>query len=310
MNLRRSTPLLAAALALIPSVSPAQDAAPEKKKESRAPADLDIDRDIEYGKVGDLTLKLDLYRPKDRPKEPLPAVLYIHGGAWKSGDKAPAPPHILALARHGYAVASVNYRLTGVAPFPAQIEDCMCAVQWVRVNAARYGMDPDRIGAWGGSAGGHLVLLLGCADASSGLGSKDGPPGISTRVHAVCSWFGPADLVKAAREGTGRTGVLPSFLGGTLEEKPEAYKQASPVTHVTKDDPPVLMIHGDADDVVPIGQSEVMLEKLKEAGVEATLIRVKNAGHGFNPAEGPIEPSKEEITRATIEFFDKHLKGK
>lgn len=284
--------------------------AAQEKEGGRALDGVDVERDIEYGKGSDVSLKLDLFRPKEQSKEPLPAVIWIHGGGWRAGDKRNEENAIL-LAKAGYVAASINYRLSDVAPFPAAVEDCKCAVRWLRANAKKYGVDPEKIGVWGGSAGGHLALMVAVADDSAGLEGKGGNEKVSSRVAAACSWFGPAEFtVEWKNANVESASVLRLFLGGTRDEKPEAYKLASPVTHVSKDDPPILMIHGDKDKVVPFSQSEIMLAKLKEAGVEATLVTVKNGGHGFRPTgDGKIEPSLDEIRRTTVEFFDKRLKS-
>jgi acetyl esterase/lipase len=253
-----------------------------------------VEKDLVYGKAGDRALKLDLYRPAAAPPTPLPAIVWIHGGGWLAGTKA-NPPGARAAAQRGYVYASVEYRLSQVAPFPAAVDDCRAAVTWLRQNAKTYALDPDRIGVWGASAGGHLALMVACVDSST------------MNMKAVCSWFGPTDLqLKPDRR---QLSMLRPFLGGTLEEKPDLYREASPVTHVTKNAPPTLMIHGEKDDLVPISQSEAMQAKLEAAHVESTLIRVKEAGHGFSPSQGKkIEPSSDEIMKATLEFFDRHLK--
>ncbi len=264
--------------------------------------------DVEYGKGGDSKLLLDCYHANEEMKgKKLPCVIFIHGGGWHAGDKSKAP--VIALVPRGYVGISINYRLSAEAKFPAAVEDCKCAVRWVRANAEKYGIDPDRLGVWGTSAGGHLALMVGLADEKAGLEGKGGNEGVSSRVQAVCSWFGPADFTKGANEFEGGTGRSPiAFLGGTLKEAPDAYKNASPVTWASADDPPVLMIHGDKDSTVPLTQSQWMLEALEKAGAKGELVVVKNAGHGFKPAAGEIDPSKEKIDSQTYDFFDEHLK--
>lgn len=304
--------LLVTGVAVLSQAAAAEEPSPPAaKSKGTAPAGVAVERDIEYGKGGDVSLRLDLYRPDPRPEGLLPAVVWIHGGGWRGGDKGQRTDSLERLARRGYAVAGVNYRLSGVAPFPAAIEDCKCAVRWMRARAADTGVDPDRIGAWGASAGGHLALLLGCADDKAGLEGAGGHEGVSSRIRAVCSWFGPTDFTKGHREfERGGGGSVLAFLGGTPGEKPDAYRLASPVTHISKDAPPILLMHGDRDATVPFSQSEVMHLKLKEAGVESTLFRVKNGGHGFQSVGGEkAEPAMPEILEATFGFFDKHLKG-
>jgi acetyl esterase/lipase len=264
----------------------------------RAEDDVLIERDVEYGKAGTVSLKLDLYRPAEAPRTPAPAIVFLHGGGWQSGSKA-NPPGGAAVARRGYVYASVDYRLSGVAAYPAALDDAKAAIAFLRENAKRYGLDPARIGVWGSSAGAHLALQVACVDSSA------------LHVKACCSWFGPTDFTQPDRLDKRRLGLLRPFLGGTPEEKPEAYREASPIVHVTKDAPPTLFVHGESDNQVPIAESEKMLLVLKAAGVEATLVRVKNAGHGFAADKGKkIEPTKDKILAETLEFFDRHLKGK
>ncbi len=299
--MRPARVLVLALLAAVPAFA-------QRDRGARLPDGVEVERDIEYGKGGGRPLLLDLYRQKDPPEGKLPCVIFIHGGGWRGGDKGKAP--VIQLVPRGYVGVSINYRLSGEATFPAAVEDCKCAVRWVRANAEEYGIDPDRLGVWGSSAGGPLSLMVGLADEEAGLEGDGGNEDVSSRVQAVCSWFGPADLTVGHDKFQGGAGQAPlAFLGGTYEEKTEAYVQASPVTHASKDDPPVLMIHGDQDNTVPLDQSERMLAALEEAGVKSELIVVKGAGHGFKPAgRGEIEPSKEDIDAATCGFFDEHLK--
>jgi len=281
-------------------------------RQTLLPDDVVVERDIQYGRGADIPLLLDIYRPKETPKKPMPAIVFIHGGGWRGGSKS-GFKFAGELVGRGYVAASIDYRLSGVAKFPAAVEDCKCAVRWLRANAAKYNVDPNRIGVWGGSAGGHLSLMVACADAKAGLEGNGGSAGVSSRVQAACSWFGPTDLSKRRSDFEGGAGaaVVIAFIGATPEEKPELYKQASPISYVSKDDPPILLVHGDADRLVPIAQSEAMLAELKRAGVEASLIRVKNGGHGFMPVDAAAtEPSLQEIVKRTIDFFDKHLKPK
>ncbi len=292
MRLAPAFPILLFAVLAIPAS--AQRAVPE---------DVEAIRDVEYGVANDVSLKLDIYRPKKAPEGPMPAIVWIHGGGWRQGDKNNAA-NAIAAARRGFFAVSINYRLSGEAVFPAAIEDCKGAIRWLRANAKEYGVDPDRIGVWGSSAGGHLALLAGSADASAGLEGKSGYAKVSSRVQAVCSWFGPSDFSNA---GTVSRDPVAQFLGGTQEEKAEEYKRASPVTHVSGDDPPVLMIHGDKDKTVDLQQSRIMLEALEKAKVPADLVVVKNAGHGWQPSGGAIEPTVEEILEKSLSFFEEKL---
>ena len=282
---------------------------PEPSNLAALRAKVEVERDIVYGKGGDVDLKLDLYRPKDTPKRLMPAVVAVHGGGWQGGDKTGYAVLCTRLAARGYVAVTINYRLTDVAQWPAQIEDCKAAVRWVRANAREYHIDPKHIGALGGSAGGHLVALMGCADAKAGLEGKGGNPKQSSRVQAVVSYFGPHDFT------TGAVTILPAaanpvnkLMGGTYREKPKEYKAASPITYVSKDDPPFLLIHGDKDQLVPLRQSEQMLAALKKVGVEADLIVVKNAGHGLLAVDGQPDTPIREVDEKVFAFFDKHLR--
>ncbi len=261
----------------------------------------ELTRDVPYGEGGGHLLYLDIYRPLQPIATPTPAVVFVHGGGWSQGDKYPSK--VTLLARAGFFCVSINYRLSGEARFPAAVEDAKCAVRWLRANAARYGVDPDAIGAWGSSAGGHLVLMLGCADGSAGLEGSGGWAGVSSRVQAVCDYFGPADLSTAF----GDTAV-PAFLGASLAADPDLYRRASPISYVSADDPPLLMVHGDKDTVVPLGQSQRMLAACQAQGLTARLIVVHNAGHGFNQmGKEPVSPPPAEYEQAVLDFFVAYL---
>jgi acetyl esterase/lipase len=268
------------------------------------PDDLELLRDVEFGKGGERTLKLDILRPKKAPAEPMPVIVYIHGGAWRAGSKNDMPGLCFPLAREGYLCASVEYRLSQEAIFPAQIEDCKCAIRFLRANAKQYGVNPDRIGVWGHSAGGHLVALLGTAGDVKELEGKGGWPDQSSRVQAVVDCFGPTDFTQMGNgpQIAHNTPNSPESLliGGPVQENKDKAAKANPITYVTKDDPPFLIMHGDKDPLVPLSQSEILSEALKKAGVDATLHVVKGGGHGFGGRE------IDEMTKA---FFDKHLKG-
>ena len=264
------------------------------------PAGVQAHRDLEYAKAGEMPLRLDLYVPA-KADGPLPLVVFVHGGGWRGGDKRNC--RALPLTAHGYAAASVNYRLSGEAAFPAQIYDCKAAIRWLRANAVKYNLDPDRIGVWGTSAGGHLVALLG---TSGGVKAAEGALGCndqSSRVQAVCDWFGPTDLADlGGRNLRGfPTNPVTLLLGGPASEKKNLADLANPITHVSKDDPPFLIMHGDRDPLVPVSQSQALHDALTRAGVSSTLKIIEGAGHGFAGAP------HDEMVRA---FFDRHLKKK
>ncbi len=258
-------------------------------------------KNIEYQKIDDQSLQLDLYRPWNLDHAH-PVIMWVHGGGWKQGSKDRCPA--TWLVQHGYAVASINYRLTDTAQWPAQIDDCRAAVRWLRQHADEYSLDPNQIAAWGGSAGGHLVALLGTLDAPQNETT-------SSRVQAVCDWYGPSDLLtmppnvlslpNRTEEDLAQSNGA-KLLGGTVRDRPQIAKQASAIYQVSPDDPPFLIMHGDQDPAVPLDQSRRLHDQLQDAGVPTTLHVVKGAGHGGKEFRTP------KIREVILEFFDRHLK--
>ena len=265
-----------------------------------------VARDIIYGTAGNVLLKLDIYYPKACDGA-VPAVVYVHGGGWTQGDKSggAGAVEIPELVNRGYLVAAVNYRLAPQYQFPAQIEDVKNAIRFLRANAASYGVDTARFGAMGGSAGGHLVALLGTTDTSAGLEGAGGYADRSSRVQAVVDLFGPSDL---SIMFPGNSVIILEQVFGTRDPRSEKARMASPVTYVSPDDPPFLILHGDKDTLVPLSQSRILYDRLLAAGVTANLVVVKNGGHGFTPVGGAISPTRLELTNAIADFFDKYLK--
>jgi acetyl esterase/lipase len=258
--------------------------------------------DVTYTKVGDRELKLDIAEPAEGDG-PFPAVVFIHGGGWAAGDKASYRPLLDVLARHGYVAISVQYRFAPDDVFPAQIHDVKAAVRWLRTHAKEHKVDVDRIGATGGSAGGHLALLLGVTDADDGLEGdveKDAP---SSRVQAVVNFFGPTDLLAKDIPPVSQ-GILTKFLGGTVDEKTDLAKQASPLTYVTKDDPPILTFQGTKDPLVPGTQAALLGVAMTKAEVPGRVEFLIGAGHGWGGEE------MERTAKEMIEFFDHYLKPK
>lgn len=270
--------------------------------------DVVLERDIVYGKGGATDLRLDLARPNDGAG-PYPAIVFVHGGGWQLGSRGMYLDDIETAAKRGYVAITVSYRLTDPdnqqrprVPFPAQIEDVKCAVRWLRANAAKYQVDPDRIGAIGASAGGHLSLLLGVTDPTHSFEGTGGHANQSSRVQAVVNFFGPTDLIRL-HESSPKAGPLAATLmNGSPTDRRRDYELASPVTHVSRDDPPVLTIHGDQDVLVPLDQATRFDEAMKRAGAAHTLLVIRGAGHGFNGANA------EKAQAATFEFFDKVLR--
>ena len=250
-------------------------------------AEIEVLRDIEYVPGGGNARLLDLYRPKKRAAL-LPVIVWIHGGGWRNGSKAACPPR--PFTTNGFAVASINYRLSGEAPFPAQIDDCRAALNFLRANAEKYNLDTAHIGIWGGSAGGHLVALLGVTGAPS------------NRVQCVVDWFGPTDLTPSGPYQGKDISFITQFFGGPVQEKLDLARQASPLLHVTKDAPPFLIMQGGQDRAVDPAHSKQLLAALQKVGVEATLKIIPDAGHG-----GPKFSTPENLQQI-LKFFEHHLK--
>ncbi len=257
-------------------------------------------RDVEYAIVDGISLRLDLYLPDPAAPGPVPLVIWVHGGGWRSGSKDNTyAPETLGEA---YAVASVEYRLSDVATFPAQIHDIKAAVRWLRAHAAEYGFDPQRFGAWGSSAGGHLVALLGVSCGHDDLEGIVGENlGVSSCVQAVCDFYGPTDfstLMEQRGVGDARRPMAEDLLlGGAVEDLAPLAALASPMTHVSASSAPFLIMHGSNDATVPVEQSIAFDEALRGVGVDSTLIVVEGAGHGF-PRENLV---------AVKPWFDEHL---
>lgn len=263
-------------------------------------------RDVTYCAPDGIAQKMNVFYPKQLSDQAMPIAVYIHGGGWTAGDKGSGAgsADMQGLLARGYIVASLDYRLAPQSKWPSQITDVKCAIRHLRAHAATYKLDPNKIGVWGGSAGGHLVAMLGTTDASAGFDVGEYADQ-SSRPQAVVDLFGPADLpvmLTGRAELVGRT-----VFGATSRDDPVLVK-ASPVTYITPDDPPFLILHGDKDTTVPMEQSQILYDKLKAGGVTATLVIVKNAGHGFAPSGGAISPSRAELTKLIVGFFDKFLK--
>jgi acetyl esterase/lipase len=271
---------------------------PPKQPAASQPSGNRIIRDIEYVEKGHERNRLDLYLP-EKAEGPLPLIVWVHGGAWRAGDKSDGSPAFSMVAK-GYAVASINYRLSQHAVFPAQIEDCKAAIRWLRANAAKYNLDPDRIGTWGASAGGHLVALLGTTAAVKEW-DRGGNLDQSSRVQCAVDWFGRTELTPTGVKGDPPDSRVDRLIGGPVQQNKEKARKASPLTHCSKDAAPFLIMHGDKDDVVLLRHSELLAAALKKAGVEVTLQVVKGNGHGGPGFNTP------ESRRLIEDFFAKHL---
>jgi acetyl esterase/lipase len=259
-----------------------------------------IEKDVAYLPPG-RTEKLDLYLPPGEPKpgETRPGIVIIHGGGWTGGDKG-AKREInigTTLAEHGYVCVSINYALAaeGRPTWPGNLQDCKRAVRWLRKNAEKYQVDPDHIGAIGGSAGGHLTAMLAVTGPDDGF-EPDEDPGLSSRVQAAVPMY------PGRAAGMDRDHVM---FAGKLTEMPDVYRAAAPINHVTRDDAPMLILHGTADTTTPLDGSQRFAEKLADLGVEHRLVIVEGAPHSFD-----LQPKQRDLRELVVAFFDKHLKAR
>lgn len=248
--------------------------------------------ELDYVGGGNPRQMLDLYLPEKPAAGKLPVVCWIHGGGWKNGSKESGAGKLARLVATGkYAGVALNYRLTGEAPWPAQIHDCKAAIRWIRGQAEERGLDPDRIAVWGSSAGGHLVAMLGVSQGVAGLEGELGAfRGESSAVKCVVDFFGPTDLLAMDAQGStmdhnGAGSPESLLVGGPVQERAETARQASPLRHVSQDDAPALLVHGTEDPLVPFAQSVELAKALKQAGVPAAMLTVEGGGHGqgFGP---------------------------
>lgn len=288
--------VIATATALAVGGQPAQGQIPEG---------VEVVRDVVYATVGQRRLHMDLVRPQTQPEEPLPVLIHIHGGAWRSGSYHTDILYPFAAA--GYFTASIEYRLTQEAIFPAQIHDCKAAVRFLRAKAADYKIDAERIGVIGLSAGGHLAALLGTSGGVEELEGDLGYPEQSSRVQAVINMFGPTDITTMIADRGRRLGAVSpedELVGGPLEENLELARQASPLTYVDATDPPFLILHGDKDQVVPFVQSVKFDQALRAAGVDSTFVRMRNGGHGLRPG---VYPTRPQLNAMIIRFLKEKL---
>ncbi len=275
------------------------------------PPGVTVQKDIAYVPGGGPSRSLDLYLP-DSGGKPVPLLVFIHGGGWRGGSKDGCPAKFLA--QYGYAVASLNYRLSRQASFPAQIEDCRAALRFLRAGAATYHIQPDHVAVWGGSAGGHLAALLGTSpavDFSVGPGAPNvvGKVDESIRVQCVVDMYGATDftllMADKAQVEHGVGGAAIQLLGSpaSQEDLMARSKWASPITYVSHDSPPFLIQHGDADKTMPLEQARVMAEALQKAGVEETLMVMPGAGHAGAAF------FTDENHKTVLAYLDKHLKS-
>lgn len=269
-------------------------------------------------------LTLDLYLPKKSSKDAIntfPVIVFIHGGGWYEGDKKVCPGKLVA--QQDYIMACISYRFSSEALFPAQIYDVKNAVRWLRKNAGKYQINPDKVGAWGYSAGGHLSILLG---TSSGIPELEGENSeISSKIQAVCNWYGPTDfsqvppafteaitpeLVKDKSYRKRRwflyTLATHQLIGSPVSKNSKLTQLANPINYIDPSDPPVLIMHGKKDNVVPISQSEILYKALQKNRVSVTFSRPQDRGHNFEGKNGEFYDPQ--LIKETVTFFDQHLK--
>lgn len=273
------------------------------------PPEIEALRDLPYAGTDNPRQKLDLYLPKTRKSgKPLPVIVFIHGGGWRGGDKSGGISHLARFVQGGeYAGASIGYRLTDEAQWPAQIHDCKAAIRWIKAHAAEHGLDASRIAVWGTSAGGHLVSHLGTSgDVKALEGTLGSHLDQDSRVTCVVNYFGPENFLTMVRQPStvDRSGArdYPEalLLGGPVPEREAAAREASPVTHVTPGDAPFFTAHGTQDPLVPYAQAQEIHASLQKAGVPSLLQEMTHGGHGFRSPE---------LDARVAQFLDLHLRG-
>jgi acetyl esterase/lipase len=298
--------------AFLLALAPAAPARDQRVKRPAPPPGIAADYDVKYVPDGDRSQVLDVFFPEKRAEKPQPLLIWIHGGGWAGGSKTPSP-YLRQLTR-GYVLACVEYRFSQKATFPAQIQDCQAAVRWLRANAKKYNIDPDRVGVIGESAGGHLVSLLGTSGGKHAFPPIGGNEDQSDRVQAVCDFFGPADFWTVVQQAQADKDVKYVFkwnngdpysklIAAKLGQDKEKCDAVSPVRYVSKENPPFLILHGDRDALVPYAQSVELADLLAKNDVQVTLQRLPGAGHGGPAFRQPA------VARLIDAFFDKHLKG-
>ncbi|HOM26006.1 MAG TPA: alpha/beta hydrolase [bacterium] len=263
---------------------------------------IEIIKDVVYGKVKGRNLLLDIIKTSET-KNKLPVIVFIHGGGWISGNKESGIPKLLPFAEKGYFCVSISYRLSNEVAFPCQIEDCKCAIRFLRANSEKYNIDSNRIGVWGASAGGNLAALLGVT-GDDVFNDKGGWNGFSGKVNAVCDWFGRTNFlidIKKSDDENSPYSYISKFLGGPIEENLKKAIKVSPYFYECKNSPPFLIMHGEEDTIVPYSQSEMFFEKLKKNKVDVTLIKIKKGGHGVGFGKRAMD--------FVVAFFDCYLKN-
>jgi acetyl esterase/lipase len=272
----------------------------------QVPDGVTFEKGIEYSNPDNQHLQLNMARPTDG-KGPFPAIVCIHGGGFRAGTREGFNRLCIQLAEQGYVAVTVTYRLAPKYQFPAAVHDVKAAVRWMRANAEKYNVDPNRIGTTGGSAGGHLAQFLGVTSGVKRFEGDGGNASFSSSVNCVVNFYGPSDFTKSYDASVDAAEVLPLFLGGNLQEQRRRHIVSSPLYWVTPDAAPTLCVHGTKDSYVAHEQAVWIIDRLKASEVEAELMTIEGADHGFRGASAEV---KAEIEKARILFFDKHLKAK
>lgn len=272
----------------------------QKPAKLAVPEHVIFEPNIEYSNPDGQHLQLDMARPKTG-SGPFPAIVCIHGGGFRAGTRQGYDGLCIRLAQHGYVAVTVSYRLAPKYQFPAAIYDVKAAIRWLRANAMKYAVDPARIGVTGGSAGGHLAQFLGVTPGVMRFEGEGGNPDQSSRVSCVVNYYGPSDFTKSYGKSVDAAQVLPLWLGGNLDQAHQKHILASPLYWVTPDAAPTLCIHGTDDKYVAHEQAVWLIDKLKAGGVEAELLTLDGAGHGFKGKDA------ERAENAMLAFFAKHL---
>ena len=267
------------------------------------PDDVIFERGIEYSNPDGQHLQLNLARPKNATGA-LPAVLCIHGGGFRAGNRDGNNALCLNLVQRGFVAATVSYRLAPKYQFPAAVHDVKAAVRWLRANAAKYQINPARIGVTGDSAGGHLAQFLGVTAGVPEFEGDGGNAGQSSRVACVVNRYGPSDFTKSYGKSVDAAEVLPLFLGGDLKTALPRHIQSSPLNWVTPNAAPTLILHGTEDQYVAYEQGVWMRDRLQACGVEVELLTFEGAKHGFKGADA------EKAEQALLAFFEQRLKTK
>ena len=297
MTIRQSLSIVIAT-AFLPIISSGAPNGFEKTGDSTPYGDAFVKKNIPYVANPHLRQTFDLYLPKDPGLRPSTLIFWLHGGAWMLSNKD--WDNVKYLVKRGYALASVDYRLSGDAKFPAQIEDCNTALNFIIAHAGLYGIDPKHFVVGGASAGGHLALLLGLARNENAFGADS-----SIKPFAILDFFGPNDLTTILDEiGPGHghqvlEDAQARLLGGPTTNQLDMARAASPITYVGPGNPPVLILHGDKDDLVPYRQSERLHLRLDQVGITNELVTVHGAGH-----DGPMFETPE-IQEKVISFLAK-----